>query len=304
MCRRCIGSDVGFQCADRILSAHCGTRQRVGIAFDYSIFVQHAVENPRHSAGSSVKTSWNRLLSFKITSAPIESYFLPHQRSMQSSSRMTTTPDPPPPILSFSLRQAISGIDTSLLIQSFDDRILVIVTQNGKVGCLVRRRPPLISSQLVHIPDPFRHQIQASLPSIVSLPPPPPPATNAESRTMNLPPPPDSLLLTPVLGTPPDQTLYHVYASQIATLVWWALQEVGAARRAVVLGLALDRGTSPGRLSGVANGVGRTDDGKDGEDGGGVLGDGERERFEAVMGMVAAWPGPGGTTQHATGQPR
>lgn len=223
---------------------------------------------------------------------------------MQSSSRMTTTPDPPPPILSFSLRQAISGIDTSLLIQSFDDRILVIVTQNGKAGCLVRRRPPLISSQLVHIPDPFRHQIQASLPSIVSLPPPPPPATNAESRTMNLPPPPDSLLLTPVLGTPPDQTLYHVYASQIATLVWWALQEVGAARRAVVLGLALDRGTSPGRLSGVANGVGRTDDGKDGEDGGGVLGDGERERFEAVMGMVAAWPGPGGTTQHATGQPR
>ena len=44
----------------------------------------------------------------------------------------------PPPIPSFQLRRAVEGIETELLIQSFDDRILVVLTQNGKVGCLVR----------------------------------------------------------------------------------------------------------------------------------------------------------------------
>lgn len=41
------------------------------------------------------------------------------------------------PIQSFQLRQEILGTPTELLIQTFDDRILVVVTQNGKVGCLV-----------------------------------------------------------------------------------------------------------------------------------------------------------------------
>jgi proteasome assembly chaperone 3 len=42
-----------------------------------------------------------------------------------------------PPIQSFQLRRPILGVPTELLIQTFDDRILVIITQNGKVGCLV-----------------------------------------------------------------------------------------------------------------------------------------------------------------------
>jgi hypothetical protein len=45
---------------------------------------------------------------------------------------------PPPPIASFQLRKAIGGTETELLIQTFDDRILVLVTQTGKIGCLVR----------------------------------------------------------------------------------------------------------------------------------------------------------------------
>lgn len=45
--------------------------------------------------------------------------------------------DPQSPINSFQLRRNVAGVDTELLIQSFDDRILVLITQNGKVGPLV-----------------------------------------------------------------------------------------------------------------------------------------------------------------------
>jgi hypothetical protein len=46
-----------------------------------------------------------------------------------------------PPIPTFSLRSAIGGRDTELLVQTFDDRVFVVVTQNGKVGCLVSYVP-------------------------------------------------------------------------------------------------------------------------------------------------------------------
>lgn len=49
----------------------------------------------------------------------------------------TTKSQPSPPIQSYQLRQSICEVETELLIQTFDDRILAIVTQNGKVGCLV-----------------------------------------------------------------------------------------------------------------------------------------------------------------------
>lgn len=50
---------------------------------------------------------------------------------------ITGSQSPPPPIQSYQLRQSVCEVETELLIQTFDDRILVIVTQNGKVGCLV-----------------------------------------------------------------------------------------------------------------------------------------------------------------------
>lgn len=49
--------------------------------------------------------------------------------------------EPQSPIPSFQLRREVAGIETELLIQTFDDRILVLVTQNGKVGPLVSCRP-------------------------------------------------------------------------------------------------------------------------------------------------------------------
>jgi hypothetical protein len=43
----------------------------------------------------------------------------------------------PSPIQTFHLTRPIAGISTDLIIQSFDDRILVIITQNQKIGILV-----------------------------------------------------------------------------------------------------------------------------------------------------------------------
>ena len=48
-------------------------------------------------------------------------------------------PEPRSPIKTFQLRRSITGGRTDVLIQTFDDRILVIVTQNEKVGILVRQ---------------------------------------------------------------------------------------------------------------------------------------------------------------------
>jgi hypothetical protein len=96
----------------------------------------------------------------------------------------------------------------------------------------------------------------------------PPPAPAADNpKLAALPPPPASIALTPLLGSAPSATAHDVYVSQIATLVWWSLQLGRAARRPVVVGLALKR----------------IDDDEH---------DKERERFAGVMDMVAAWPGP------------
>ncbi|TRM56245.1 hypothetical protein BD626DRAFT_441280 [Schizophyllum amplum] len=115
----------------------------------------------------------------------------------------------------------ISGNSTDIIVQPYADRILILVTQLGKVGNL----------------------LQASLPQTTPLQPAPDPdATNPNA--VLLPPPPPGIQLTSLLGSAPSdhqRTLHHLYASQIATIVWVA--ESGGAlagpRRDVVIGLAL-----------------------------------------------------------------
>ncbi|TXT10865.1 hypothetical protein VHUM_02370 [Vanrija humicola] len=152
---------------------------------------------------------------------------------------------PAAPIPTYRLRRALGGVETELVVQAFDDRVLVVVTQSGKVGCLT----------------------QAHLPPVAQLAPPPAHTDTAPSALTALPPPPAALHLTPLLGAPPQPTLHELYVSQIATLVWWALQLARSPRRPVVVGLAHD------------------DDDE-------AVGPEERERFAGVMDMVASWPGP------------
>lgn len=91
-----------------------------------------------------------------------------------------------------------------------------------------------------------------------------------ELSTSTLPPPPSSIQLTPLLGSASTdhlRTLYALYASQIATIIWIA--EAGGSmderRRSVIVGLALKK-------SG-----GEEDQG---------LSEAERETFHQVIGMV------------------
>ncbi|KAI8989686.1 hypothetical protein BD414DRAFT_521970 [Trametes punicea] len=115
----------------------------------------------------------------------------------------------------------LDGVQTDVLLQAFADRILVLVTQIGKVGSL----------------------IQAAIPTTMPLLPPPPPDPS-NPNALPLPVPPPSIQLTPLLGSAPTervQTLHSLYASQIATLVW-TLEEASvleADRRPVVVGIAL-----------------------------------------------------------------
>lgn len=113
-----------------------------------------------------------------------------------------------------SLTRELQGSPTTVIVQPFADRVLVLVTQLGKVGNL----------------------IQASLPSTIPLGPP--------SSSDALPDPPAALQLTTLLGSVPSDSmriLHSLYASHIATIVWLheSAGAVDGSRRNVVVGLAL-----------------------------------------------------------------
>ncbi|KLO14500.1 hypothetical protein SCHPADRAFT_851115 [Schizopora paradoxa] len=118
------------------------------------------------------------------------------------------------------LARNLNGVETEVLLQYFADRVLVIVTQLGKVGCF----------------------IQATIPSTTPLPI--VQKRKSKSEQLVLPKPPPAVELSKVFGTAPsdeDDLLYSLYASQIATTVWTSNAEdaIGGERRNVMVGLSL-----------------------------------------------------------------
>ncbi|KAF9227688.1 hypothetical protein BS17DRAFT_774160 [Gyrodon lividus] len=105
------------------------------------------------------------------------------------------------------------------MIQAFTDRILVLITQVGKVGNLIQ----------ASIPSTTPLRLDALFPDPAPEP---------------LPSPPAAIQLTPLFGSAPSehmQTLHSLYAAQIATLIWLADDEelMGSDRRSVIVGVAL-----------------------------------------------------------------
>ena len=135
----------------------------------------------------------------------------------------------------------LEGVQTDILLQAFADRVVVLVTQLGKVGSLVCPCFRICSNQIALTVS----QIQATMPSTMPLLPPPLPDPS-KPNSIPLPAPPPSLQLTPLLGSAPSEraeTLHSLYASQIATLVW-TLEEANileSERRAVIVGIALSK---------------------------------------------------------------
>ncbi|KAI0256798.1 hypothetical protein BJV78DRAFT_1117404 [Lactifluus subvellereus] len=127
----------------------------------------------------------------------------------------------------------IESIHTQVIIQTFSDRVLVIVTQLRKVGTL----------------------IQASVPATIALVDAPPDTSASDAGT--LPPVHPSMDLTYLFGHAPSsdhQTLYSTYAAQIATLIWTSerYSQIGSSRTPVVVGVAL-------KLSRSVEGLSNTD---------------------------------------------
>lgn len=146
------------------------------------------------------------------------------------------------------LARSLEGVQTELIIQTFADRILLLITQVGKVGNLVRRHRILVGHPLTRV-----SQIQASIPPTAPLLP----ASTLNSNTdteersdaasepnHSLPSPPPSIQLTPLLGsgsTEDIRTLHSLYTSQTATLVWLSVEKHGGERKPVVVGIALKK---------------------------------------------------------------
>jgi len=118
------------------------------------------------------------------------------------------------------ISRTLHGIETQVFMQSFVDRVLVLVTQMGKVGNLIQATLPATTSLLPTRTD-------ASQPNSVLL---------QESSP--------AIQLTSLLGAAPSanlQALQSLYASHIATIVWTEESQMGleSFRRSVVIGVAL-----------------------------------------------------------------
>ncbi|KAJ7774498.1 hypothetical protein DFH07DRAFT_865827 [Mycena maculata] len=118
------------------------------------------------------------------------------------------------------LSRDLDGNNTEIVLQTFADRVLVLVTQLGKVGNLIQATIPETTPLFPAVQDPARPNVQA------------------------LPEPPASIQLTPLLGNAPSQhlqTLHSLYAAQIATIVWTAglNNPLEVSRKSVIVGIAL-----------------------------------------------------------------
>ncbi|KAJ6547640.1 hypothetical protein B0H19DRAFT_1166710 [Mycena capillaripes] len=144
------------------------------------------------------------------------------------------------------ISRELQGNTTEILVQTFADRILVLVTQLGKVGNLIQAT----------ITDTI-----PLFPAVQDL---------AQPNVQTLPEPSASIQLTPLLGNAPShhiQTLHSLYAAQIATLFWTAASSnpLEVSRKSIIVGIAL-------RKSGSLEDEGLTEN--------------ERSVFAGVMSMV------------------
>ncbi|KAJ7097821.1 hypothetical protein B0H15DRAFT_822845 [Mycena belliarum] len=144
------------------------------------------------------------------------------------------------------ISRELGGNVTEILIQTFADRVLVLVTQLGKVGNLIQATIPDTTPLFPAVQDPDQPNLQP------------------------LPEPPASIQLTPLLGNAPSphtHTLHCLYAAQIATIIWAAgsSNPLEVSRTGVVVGIAL-----------------RKSDGDDDTN----LSESERSVFTGVMTMV------------------
>ncbi|KAH6918503.1 hypothetical protein BKA70DRAFT_1175924 [Coprinopsis sp. MPI-PUGE-AT-0042] len=117
----------------------------------------------------------------------------------------------------------INGFPTTILIHSYADRIMVLVTQLGKVGNLIQAT--LLTTE---------------------------PLSNEDQGDDSFPEPSPATQLTPLLGSSASehqQTLHSLYAAQIATIIWDETSQfsIQGTRRSVIVGIALKKTGNEGK---------------------------------------------------------
>jgi proteasome assembly chaperone 3 len=129
----------------------------------------------------------------------------------------------------------INDVPTTFLINSYADRIMVLVTQLGKVGNLVGADSMAWADGNPH----YGLKIQATLLTTE-------PLSNDDQDEESFPAPSPATQLTPLLGSSASehqQTLHSLYAAQIATIVWDETSQfsIQGTRRSVIVGIALKK---------------------------------------------------------------
>ncbi|GAC97276.1 hypothetical protein PHSY_004861 [Pseudozyma hubeiensis SY62] len=175
--------------------------------------------------------------------------------------KITITPLPsslPSPIPTSTITLTISGHPTTVIAQSFVDRIFITVTQLSKFGCLY---------QASTAPNPSSTLLDSDPSATDSILPPPLPTTS----------------ITKLVGTEPSPShtaLYQLYVAQIASIVTSTASKQDA--RPLVVSLAL-KPTASAQL-GVKDAVVRNDD--DDEVDSLMSSEEERKRYMGVMDAV------------------
>ncbi|ORY91628.1 hypothetical protein BCR35DRAFT_349421, partial [Leucosporidium creatinivorum] len=125
-------------------------------------------------------------------------------------------PAPPSAIPTAQAARIIQGQHTEVFVQAFADRVLVLVTQVGRIGCMIQVNPPPPG-----LPAPLTSTSNSLFPS--------------------LPPPHPSTILQPLFGVPPSPhagSLHDLYANQVGAIVFSSGMDAGFSRP-VLLGIAL-----------------------------------------------------------------
>ncbi|GAA5841345.1 hypothetical protein JCM9279_000621 [Rhodotorula babjevae] len=180
---------------------------------------------------------------------------------------LASAPPPPPPqppqaIPTAQRARKVNGNHTDVVLQVFQDRVLVIVTQLGRIGAMIQVTAPPSALTALQPPPP----------------PPQPPSSSSNPRRAPRPAPHPSTLLTPLFGAAPSPhiaSLHDLYALHVGAAVFTRLGAAGeGAQRPVVLGIGLKRAKRDGAAAG------------DDDDDAGVS-EAEKETFEQVLDMVA-----------------
>lgn len=172
---------------------------------------------------------------------------------------VTEVPEAKKPVLPVqTLSASILGVQSTVIVQLFADRVFVIVTQLNKFGCLYQASTSTNPS------------VHSGLDGDDTTEP-------IEPQASDLPPPLPSTSISKLVGTEPSPAhaaLYELYVSQIASIIKHCSP---SDPRPLVVSLALQ----------PAKQRAPSDDLEDEDDEDGLLMDtGERERFLGIMSLV------------------